>query len=389
MEERFYEINSTKNQKEHFVPKWYLRNFSSTSDHGYIWVYNTKLREIKEEPINKMAQKQGFYGKNFEDFLDPIDTRTKLVIENIISNENIDNLTHENLDTLYEFIVLQYYRTEHAKEIVERQVRKTIKFKTFPKVRAIYKHISDETFEEILRLPPNLNFFLFNIGIALSSKKAISDLTPYLIKNNTNMPFITSDDPVAFNNRYHVTNKFLIGFQSPGVQIICPINKKYCLMLVHRDAYTVKNTNKSLIQLTSKNDVELFNKLQILDSYVQIFSERNPINFIPHLHWESRMMARSKQLNKELQNTLPNIIKEYEKIERKNYGVHFSFLERNENFVKNKWPKYLKNASLQGSRLIRNNSLTEEVDTQVDSFVSPIMKEYQLAVEQRINQLEL
>lgn len=93
MEGGFYEIFPGKKQKEHFVPKWYLRNFSSTPDQGHIWVYTTETKKIKQEPINLVAQKQGFYGKEFEDSLDPIDTRTKRVIENIILSENIDGLT--------------------------------------------------------------------------------------------------------------------------------------------------------------------------------------------------------------------------------------------------------------------------------------------------------
>ncbi len=388
MEQEFRNIDPKKKQKEHYVPKWYLRNFSSTSDRGYIWAYSTKSKTIKEEPINKIAQKQDFYGKEFEDSLDPIDTRTKLVIENIISNNNVDNLSVSQLDTIYEFFVLQYYRTEHAKEAIEKQLKLTTKLETIPRLSKVYRYIPQKDFETILSEPPTPNFFLINIDMALNSKEAISDLTLYLIKNSTNMPFFTSDDPVVFNNRYHVKNKFLIGFQAPGVQIICPIDQKYSLMLVHQDAYRIKNSGKSLITLKLKTDVDLFNKLQILDSHSQVFSKNNTLGYIQNLHKESEIMRKKIRFDEKIQSETLREIKDYEKIERKNYGVHFSFMERNENFVRNVWPKYLKKTPPSETPFVRNKELYAKVKAKTDLFLASFLKDYQTMLEQKVSQLE-
>jgi len=385
MNDRFHAMNPSKKQKEHYVPKWDLRNFSSTSDHGHIWVYNTKLRQISEEPINKIAQKQDFYGKEFEDSLDPIDSKTKLVIEKIISSENVDDLTTTQLDTLHEFFVLQYYRTEHAKVAIEKQLNLNIKLQTIPRLRKIYKHVSEEDFESALREPPTPNFFLLNIDMSLKSKKALSDLTPYLIKKNTNIPFFTSDDPVAFNNRFHVTNKFLIGFQAVGVQIICPINKRYCLMLIHREAYDIENSDNSLIKINTKRDVDLFNILQILDSNLQVFSKDNSLGYLQQLQKESGKIKKTKPFNQKMQNGGADVIKEYQEVERRNYGIHFSFLKRNANFVRDKWPKHSMNAS-SGIPFIRNKDIYDEVKVQTDLFISSFLKEYQEMLEQKVKQ---
>ncbi len=388
MEGGFYEIFPGKKQKEHFVPKWYLRNFSSTPDQGHIWVYTTETKKIKQEPINLVAQKQGFYGKEFEDSLDPIDTRTKRVIENIILSENIDGLTSTQETTLHEFFTLQYYRTEHAKKLVENQLEFTIKFQMVPKLKQSYKHIAEKDFVSILSEPPTPNFFLLNIDMALCSIKALSDLTPYLIKNNTNVPFFTSDDPVAFNNRYHVPNKFLIGLHSVGLQIFCPINERYSIMLIHREAYDLKNSDRSLIKLTSKKDVDLFNKLQILDSHFQIFSKKNSLSYIQHLHKESEMMKKSKGFDIKLQNEIPSEIKEYKKVERRDYGLQFSFLERNKNFVRNEWPKCLRESQSSKTAFVRNKEIYDEVMANTDSFISSFLKNYQSMMEQKVTQLD-
>jgi len=378
-------MNSSKKQKEHYVPKWYLRNFSSTPDHGYIWVYDTKSKKISEEPINKIAQKQDFYGKDFEDSLDPIDSKTKLVIEKIISSENVDDLTATQLDTLHEFFVLQYYRTEHAKIAIEKQLNLNMELHTIPGLRKKYKHVSEADFKSVLQEPPTPNFFLLNIDMSLKSKKALSDLTPYLIKNNTKIPFFTSDDPVAFNNRFHVPNKFLIGFQAVGVQIICPINKRYCLMLIHREAYDIQNSDNSLIKINSKQDVDLFNILQILDCNLQAFSKDSSLGYLQRLQKESEKIKKLKPFNQKMQTGNVSVIKEYQNVERRNYGMHFSFLERNANFVRDKWPRYSTNASPE-IPFIRNKDIYDEVKVQTDLFISSFLKEYQEMLEQKVKQ---
>jgi len=377
-------MNPSKKQKEHYVPKWYLRNFSSTSDHGYIWVYDTKLKQISEQPINKIAQKQDFYGKEFEDSLDPIDSKTKLVIEKIISSENVDALTNTQLDTLHEFFVLQYYRTEHAKNATEKQLNLNMELHTIPRLRKKYKHVSDADFNSALTELPPPNFFLLNIDMSLKSKKALSDLTPYLIKNNTNIPFITSDDPVTFNNRFHVPKKFLIGFQAVGVQIICPINKRYCLMLIHQEAYDIQTSHNSLIKINAKNDVDLFNVLQILDCNLQVFSKDSSLGYLQRLQKESGKIKKSKPFNQKMQNGNPNVIKEYQDVERRNYGMHFSFLERNANFVREKWPRFSTNTPPE-IPFIRNKDIYDEVKVQTDLFISSFLKEYQEMLEQQVN----
>jgi len=283
-----------------------------------------------------------------------------------------------NIHRFLQFLVIEvFYRAEF-----------TIKFQTVPKLKQTYKHIAEKDFESILSEPPTPNFFLLNIDMALCSIQSLSDLTPYLIKNSTNVPFFTSDDPVAFNNRYHVPNKFLIGFHSLGLQIFCPINEKYCLMLVHRDAYDLKNSDKSLIKLTSKNDVDLFNKLQILDSHFQVFSKENSLSYIQRLHKESEIMRKSKIFDLKLQNKIPSEIKEYTKVERRDYGLQFSFLERNKKFVRNEWPKCLKEAKSSKTAFIRNKEIYDEVMAKTELFISSFLKDYQSMIEQKVKQLE-
>ena len=78
--------NQKKAQKkrQHYVPQFYLRNFSK--DEHYIYIYNLKSGKIEEGPISRTCEKKYFYGKDdeFENILERIETDHSKIIHNIL-----------------------------------------------------------------------------------------------------------------------------------------------------------------------------------------------------------------------------------------------------------------------------------------------------------------
>ena len=102
---------------------------------------------------------------------------------------------------------------------------------------------------------PLPKFYLFTLGVAISGIEGISDLKPLLLVNKIKKPFISSDAPVVKNNYFRMKQGDLTGFQSPGLQISCPLNESLILLLLHNEAYKSFGECNSIVEITNENDV--------------------------------------------------------------------------------------------------------------------------------------
>ena len=100
------------------------------------------------------------------------------------------------------------------------------------------------------------------------------DLEFKILLNDTNIPFITSDNPVVKYNQYLEKRKFhgsATGFSSVGLQLIFPINPQIALIGYDKTIYKIGFRKKSVISTNLNQDINKMNLLQFVNCYESVF----------------------------------------------------------------------------------------------------------------------
>ena len=105
-----------------------------------------------------------------------------------------------------------------------------------------------------------------------------------LVINKTSMPFITSDDPVAFTSMFHAeklhSDRF--GFGSTGALFFLPLSPRLLLLCYDGDAYILTGKSRGVISLSKERDVRACNELQYLNAahaiYFSDWQQRNELH---------------------------------------------------------------------------------------------------------------
>lgn len=303
-------------KKQHFVPRWYLRNFSlnydATKKDGHIWVYKVKKRNIYRSCISLTAQKRYFYDKDgdFESYLNGIESQTAVIIKKILDNKNIKGFSKESCDVINKLLLLQSSRTEASKNIA-------IAFHDgFSSERhpLLDVHKNSAEYYEL--------FFKYSIKITSCDTEVISDLKPYLLLNCTKVPFVTSDYPVVFNNYFYL-DRGVHGFVNPGLQIYLPLNSQICFLLIHEDMYEIQANKWRNIEITKESDVDFINSLQIINCYKYIYALQNCVE-----HANRAQNTANQIMNYFEQNRMK---RKYDDLKERIYSIPLSFINAKAN----------------------------------------------------------
>jgi len=327
----------SENKKQHYIPQFYLKNFSD--DGNQINVYHLESEKSFLSPIKSTCQSKYFYGKDgeFEKVLSDIEGYQAEVIKKIVEAQSVTGLSKQEFFTLLTFFTLQFTRTKDAKKLADN-------FSDF---------ISENLFKPMMNAkaesdgkPPgyfdsirieNPEFYKLIMGKAVIGTWGIIDLKPVLIVNKTGNPFISSDSPVVKNNYFRIKKDNLTGFQSPGLQIFCPLSDKLLLMLIHKDAYVILGESNSIIELTNEVDVDKMNQLQILNALdIALFANSKHVGYIQHLQNETIKIKREKQYVVDPVKIISKPDGKTEILhfhaEGVSYGIHFSFIKMNHDY---------------------------------------------------------
>jgi hypothetical protein len=112
----------------------------------------------------------------------------------------------------------------------------------------------------------------------------VTDLAYKIFLNKTNVPFITSDNPVAFYNQFFEHRDTLgshTGLASMGLQVFFPLSPRHLLCLYDNDIYRVHGIYHIPVPLTSIEDVNSINGLQFLSSESNLyFSDQTSEDYV-------------------------------------------------------------------------------------------------------------
>lgn len=259
----------TSRKNHHFVPQFYFRFFSR--DENCINVLHRQTGRIyARAPIKGQSCKKLFYGNDtIEEALGIMEGAASTALQRLIELQNPMLADHEQIEIVLAWIALQRARTQAARQAdqpaqdkmlrlwLEVQINndETLHDEKAQELRdSLHKVTSDPVQNQAMRMT-----------VAMEMAGAMSDLSPIMLMNKTNRPFIFGDAPVVFYNAYYwnVVDRGVLGMDTPGLMVFFPLGPRITLALVDSACYTLKRARNQQIQLRDLRDVASLNKLQI------------------------------------------------------------------------------------------------------------------------------
>lgn len=256
-----------KKKNQHYVPKFYLRNFSNNGKNIGLFMPDKEIYR-NNASIKSVAYSHFLYGEDgiVEELLSEIESKWAIMIRKII-NKQFDCFNEEDYILLYSFIVISKSRTKKEADIGKYYLEY---FKDIFDNNEIKNIIYDSTNMEEMIKTPNL----LPMKVALESMYLLFDLDVIILENKTRYGFITSDNPIIYYNQFYSFRNYKknYGIIASGLQIFIPLNNKYMICLYDKDVYSLDNNEcKKYIPINSKSEIDKLNKLSVINSYDQVF----------------------------------------------------------------------------------------------------------------------
>lgn len=278
MQEKQSKKCNVKNQ--HYVPQFYLKNFSKDKKNiGAFVIENCKY--VASASIKHQSSEDYFYSENpdIERDLGALERNAKIVIDTISGNPKV-KLNSKNAYTLYLFTMIQQGRTLANANFAQNHINATTR-----EIIKIKNKIGDTEETEGV---DNYDIDGHNLKIehparlSLAAQAALAntciDLHRKIIINNTQKPFITSDNPVAIYNTFiERMNTGMYSLASRGLQIFLPLNPSLALFLYDPKCYKIGRRKDSFIELNNRSDINELNRLTVLNAERTLYFEQDSI----------------------------------------------------------------------------------------------------------------
>lgn len=290
---------TTEKKNQHYVPKFYLRNFSYDSNKKQIGVYNLNNESfIPKAKLKTQASKNFFYGSDgvIEDDLSNVEGDLSKIIKNIIDSKSVPVKNSNAHFELLFFVTLTDLRNpvkiDGMKDSLAEMRKRLLEL--HPEIE-VDKFVPNPDHEELVKM---------HISNAIEMGVMILDLDYKLLINNTSSPFITSDFPIVKYNQFLESRKWphsKVGYGLTGLQIFIPINHEIVLLFYDRNIYKLGDKKKIFFTLNNTKDIEEINVLQFLNCFNTIFfDEKANERYIRDLHAKSLKFKRANLTLSEL-----------------------------------------------------------------------------------------
>jgi hypothetical protein len=244
---------------QHYVPRSHLRPFSASGEGRSINLYHiTSDQLIQRAPVRGQCAKEYFYGDDLriEKALQPIEGGYADAVKSL---EAKGSVTIDQLKLFRDFTYLQYLRTDIAARRLELQ----------------HAAMSDLIFDRAQSAPVGFvpsreEVVNESIKVFVDTVDLLSDLKACIFRNETDLPFITSDDPAIQLNRFYMqslgTDFGSAGMINAGLQLFLPLTPKYCFCSYDGDVYTIPGKAHGIVRLVKRDDVTAINVQQYIKS---------------------------------------------------------------------------------------------------------------------------
>lgn len=283
------------NKNQHFVPRCHLRPFTRDGDGKVINLFNLdRDRAIQAAPVKGQCSGDYFYGEDLqlERRLQGFEGEYATLLKAIMQDEY--RLNSADGSTLRRFWLLQHLRTEIAsRRIVE---------------------MTDELDDDVGGLPEGFRIDLKEavqtaMSIFFEQPDMLDDLSLCLLRNDTAVPFITSDNPAVMTNRWHLTDQRSLGvtpgLRNSGMIGFLPLTPRILCLMYDSALHTLPNDGGWVD--ASQEEVEACNEHQVLNCsanlYFQNWSDRITV---------TELVGRYRSLRLEVRHRLKHLVLENE-----------------------------------------------------------------------------
>jgi len=283
-------------KSQHYVPRFYLKYFSNTKDGKTISLFNIEKEIfVPSASIKHQACSPNFYDKDrvVENNLSKIEGVLAKIISEILYSKKLPIQYSEKHLLLLIFIISMCSRTKYSAEETNEIIDKTFKiiFKEHPKVKDIL-----QDYKIGIKYPAT-----YSLGIALQIVPIASDLEFKLLFNKTNVPFITSDNPVIKYNQFLEHKKAyggITGFGVKGIQILLPLNPYFYIIFYDQGVYKIGNRKQRIVEINNIRDINSLNLLQFINANLNLYFN-NDINeiYLDFLSKQGNKFRREKKVN--------------------------------------------------------------------------------------------
>lgn len=259
-----------KRKNQHYVPQFYLRQFSSEKKTINKFLLESS-RYIERASIRNTASKPFFYdeGSFIEATLGKTESDSAPILKHIIETQTIP-ASEEDYMGLLRFIATQTARTPRQSDTAEQFLTEIAVQLLQASGKCSENDLSPASvIRDTLRVKNALGEHLA-VGSVLPML-LMTDLEPFLIINNSDQEFITSDIPIFCYNQLRVSLPgYSFGFGLPGAQIFFPISPKICFCLIDMACYSIKQKG-NYIRYSSNFTTRKINKMFCLNAYKELY----------------------------------------------------------------------------------------------------------------------
>lgn len=275
-----------KAKNQHYIPQFHLRRWSADGKLISLYNRNNHIFVDNKGAIKNLASRNYFYDEDgsVEKHLSAIESQVAPVYHKIIESESLTELTEEEIGLLYLHIALFNERTAAAGEDYEKLVKEQVQvaLKLY-QAHGQYMDIDTNAIKDNIKVQFQCSNSIKN---GIMSSPLIGDLNLALIKNTSEVEFLTSDYPVIRYNLWSLIRNLNSGWgiSSVGIMFILPIAPKFALIAYDSMVYRIRKLRNNTVSIKNKADINELNSLMLINANENLFFSKNiPQHYINNL----------------------------------------------------------------------------------------------------------
>lgn len=257
------ENNSSRKKNQHYVPKFYLRNFSYQKNEKQLGVFNIETGLFcATAKLKSQAKRDFYYGSDevVENLLAEIEGPLSNCIKKVI-DEDIGAFGSTDQELLLLFTVLTSARNPVHIEKISKGMFRAMK-------DVLLEDTPNLDLDSLLPEMEHEEAVKFGLKNLLEIVGYCNDLHWKVLVNKTSIPFLTSDNPVIKYNQYLEFREWphgKCGWGVLGIQVFIPICPEKLLMFYDPKVYDFGRLRGKHYEIRKSDEVHQLNLLQFLN----------------------------------------------------------------------------------------------------------------------------
>ncbi|MDC7675554.1 DUF4238 domain-containing protein [Asticcacaulis machinosus] len=250
------------NKNQHFVPRCHLKPFSKDGDGLAINLFNlARRRVVIDAPVKSQCSSDYFYGKtpHLESAINTVENGYAKILPTLLHPNG--PITGAQSLVLRRFMLLQYLRTEARAKAFAKNVLAMTNVPAFDIEVPAFREVLDECIQSAM----------LEFGDRM---KIVDDLKVCLLRNQSKLEFVTSDNPAILANRWHQndvrTRNRSLGVGRAGTKLMLPLSPQIYCVLYDGDVYSIANSG-GWVDVEKSDDVRKLNEHQVLHCASNIY----------------------------------------------------------------------------------------------------------------------